>query len=116
MLAALEVDARQLGDAVDQLGDLVAELAPQLVELDLGVLDDVVQERGRDRLLVQAELRADLGDTERVVDEGLARPPLLSFVRSLGEAECVRDQVPVEVGQVALDLGDQRFDEVLVSF
>ena len=80
VLAALEVDARQLGDAVDELRDLVPELGAELLEVDLGVLDDVVQERGCDRLLVQAELGADLRHSERVVDEVLAGAPLLAFV------------------------------------
>ena len=114
VLAALEVDAGQLRDAVDELRDLVAELGAQLLELDVGVLDDVVQQRGRDRLLVEAELGADLRDPERVVDEVLARAPLLALVRALGERGTRARSVPVDVGQVALDLGDQLLDEVLV--
>ena len=56
LLAALERDPRQLRDALDELRDLVAELGAELVELGLGVLDDVVQERRGDRLLVEVEL------------------------------------------------------------
>ena len=57
LLAGLELDARQLRDAVDERGDLVAELLAQRVELDAGVLDDVVEERGGDGLLVEAQAR-----------------------------------------------------------
>ena len=72
LLAALEGRPGQLGDALDELRDLGAELGAELVELDLGVLDDVVQERRRDRLLVEVELGADLRDRPRMVDELLA--------------------------------------------
>ena len=82
VLAALELDPRQLRDALDEVRDLVAELGAHLVDADLGVLDDVVEERGRDRLLVEAQLRADLRGAERVVDERLARAALLPVVRA----------------------------------
>ena len=62
LLAALERDPAQLRDALDELGDLGAELRADLLELTVGVLDDVVQERGGDRLLVEVQLRADLRD------------------------------------------------------
>ena len=57
LLAGLELDARQLCDAVDERGDLVAELLAHGLELDAGVLDDVVEERGGDGLLVEAQAR-----------------------------------------------------------
>ena len=44
-LVGLQLDARQLGDAVDQPGDLVAEEALDVVEGRDGVLDRVVQQR-----------------------------------------------------------------------
>ncbi len=90
LLAALEGDPRQLRDALDELRDLRAELRADLVELGPAVLDDVVQERGRDRLLVEMELRADAGDAERVVDELLARTPRLALVRVLAMSNARR--------------------------
>ena len=60
LLAALELDPRQLGDALDEPRDLVAELGSDLVGVRLGVLDDVVEERGGERLLVEMELGEDL--------------------------------------------------------
>ena len=78
VLAALELDPRQLRDAVDELGDLVAELVLDRLQVGVGVLDDVVEERGGDRLLVEAQLGEDLRDAERVVDELLARAALLA--------------------------------------
>ena len=80
VLAALELDPGQLGDAVDELGDLVAELVLDRLQVGVGVLDDVVEERGGDRLLVEVELGEDLRDAERVVDELLARAALLAVV------------------------------------
>jgi hypothetical protein len=60
LLARLELDARQLRHAVDELRDLVAELGTDLVERDVGVLDDVVEQRCRERRLVQLEPGEDL--------------------------------------------------------
>ena len=115
VLAALELDPRQLGDAVDELGDLVAELVLDRLQVGVGVLDDVVEERGRDRRLVHAELGEDLGDAERVVDELLARPALLAVVRLGRERERSREQIAVEIGLVALDRLDQLIDELLMT-
>ena len=52
----------------------------------VGVLDDVVQERGGDRLVVEPQLGADLGGAERVVDELLAGPALLALVARAANA------------------------------
>ncbi len=114
LLAALERDPRQLRDAVDELRDLVAELGADLVELGTRVLDDVVEERGGDRLLVEVEPRADARNPERVVDELLARPPRLALVGALGDLERAAQEILVDVRVVGLDLGDQLVDEVFV--
>ena len=112
LLAALEADPRQLRDALDELRDVGAELGAELLEIRVGVLDDVVQERGGDRLLVEMELRADPRDTERMVDELLAGAARLAGVRALGELERAAEQLLVDVRVVRLDLGDQLLDEV----
>ena len=96
LLAALELDPRQLGDALDELRDLVAELVAHLLDVGVGVLDDVVQERSGDRLLVEPELGADLGGAPRVVDEVLARAPLLALVPGRGEVERAAQKIPVD--------------------
>ena len=115
VLAALELDPRQLGDALDELGDLVAELVLDRLQVGVRVLDDVVEERGGDRLLVEVQLGEDLRDAERVVDELLAGAALLALVRHRRERERARDQIAVELGLVPLDRFDQLIDELLVS-
>ena len=90
LLAALELDPRQLRDALDEPRDLVAELGAHVVDVRLRVLDDVVQERGRDRLLVEPELRADARDADGMLDERRAGAPLLALVRGGGERERAR--------------------------
>ena len=100
LLAALEAGPRQLRDALDELRDLGAELRAQLVELDVGVLDDVVEERRGDRLLVEMELGADLRDRPGMVDERLAGAARLAAVTVLGEVERARDQLLVDAGVV----------------
>ena len=116
LLACLELDARQFRDAVDERGDLVAELLAQGAELDAGVLDDVVEERGGDRLLVEPQAGADRGDADRVRDEGLAGAALLPLVRSGGEPERTRDQLDVDVGALGGELGEEPFEELFVPF
>ena len=97
LVAAREGDASELGDAVDQRGDLVAEALADLVERRARVLDGVVQQRGAQRLGVQAHARADLGHADRVDDElltGLA--PLVGVVLAR-EQEGILDALAVDL-------------------
>ena len=114
LLAARELDPGQLRDALDELSDVGPELGAHLVELGLGVLDDVVQEGRGDRLLVEVELRADAGNAPGVVDELLAGTTHLPAVPLLRELERPADQLAVDAGVVRLDARDQLLDEVLV--
>jgi hypothetical protein len=116
LLAALELDPRQLGDALDELRDLVAELVANLLDVRACVLDDVVEESGRDRLLVQPQLRADLRSAPGMLDELLARATLLARMRRCGEAEGAGEQVAVDVLVVGGDGLYQLVDELLMSF
>ena len=95
--------------------DLVAELVAHRLQVDVGVLDDVVEERGGDRLLVEVQLGEDLRDPERVVDELLARAPLLALVRARGERERAGEEVAVDVRLVLLDRLDQLINEFLMT-
>ena len=79
-LARVELDALELGDAVDDRGDLVAEVGLDVGERDLGVLDGVVEQGGGDGDLVEADVGDDAGDGERMVDVALAAGAQLAAV------------------------------------
>ncbi len=83
------------------------------LDVDLGVLDDVVEERGGDRLLVEAQLDADPRDADRVRDERLARAALLPFVGGGGETEGARDELDSGVVAPYSSLGGQLGEEAL---
>ena len=85
LLVRLELDLVELGDAVDELGDRLAEVAGDLGLGDRGVFGHVVQQRRGQRLRVEVPLREDVGDGERVRDVGLAGLAELPFVRGLAE-------------------------------
>ena len=112
LVAALEGDPGQLGDAVDELGDLLAELVADLVEAGAGVLDRVVEQRRAERLGVEPHPGADLRDPDRVGDELLAGLAPLVGVALAGEGEGALDRrrgrsARVAVGGVLLDHGEQ---------
>ena len=96
LVAALEGDLGELGDAVDQLRDLVAEVVADLVEAGAGVLDRVVEECRAKCRRVEAEARADPRHAERVGDEVLAGLPLLARVALAGEGEGALDLLAVD--------------------
>ena len=116
LLAALELHSRQLGHALDELRDLLAELGPDVVDLDPGVLDHVVQERGGERRLVHPQAGEDLRRAPGVEDELLAGASHLPVVRVRGVVERAGDELPIGVRLVGLDLGDQLVDEILMPF
>jgi hypothetical protein len=116
LLAGLEVDTCQLGDALHELRDLVAELVAHVVDLGVGVLDDVVQQGGGNRLVVETQLRADLRCAPGVQHEVLAGAPLLPLVGARGEPERACDQVAVDLRVVGGDVRQQLVDELLMTF
>ena len=93
LLVAVGAELRQLGDAVDEVRDLGAEPLLDVGEAVLGVLGDVVEERGRDRDGVDAELREDLRRGDRMRDVRLARCADLRAVRLDGEVERALDRL-----------------------
>ena len=116
MLAALELNPGQLGDALDELRDLVTELGADFVDVLVRVLDDVVEQRRRKRRLVELQAGEDLRRAPRVVDELLARLAHLTGVRVRGVLEGPRQELAVDVGLVRLDIRDQLVDEILMAF
>ncbi len=103
-------DLVELGDAVDQAGDLVAELGPQLVEGVVGVLDGVVQQRGRQRRHGHAELGQDRGHRHRVGDVRVAALAPLAAVGALGDDVRALERGDVGLGVVGPHRAQQRLD------
>ena len=80
-LVGLQLDPRQLGDAVDQPRDLRTEHALDVVEGRDRVLDRVVQQPGDDRGAVELHLGEDAGDLDRMGEIGVARGAQLRAMR-----------------------------------
>ena len=80
LLAALELDLIELGDAIDDLGDVVAEARGDLLLGRRRVLDHVVQDRRDQRVGVEVQLGQDLRGRHRVRDVRLAAQALLALV------------------------------------
>ena len=103
----LQLELVELGDAVDQAGDLGAEQPLELGQRGAGVLDGIVQQRGRDRGAVQLPGGQDAGDLDRVREVGIARGPHLGAVRLHREHVGAVQQLLVGVRIVGLDPLDQ---------
>ena len=67
-----EVEALDLREAVDQHADLGAEELIDLRARRLGILDHIMQERRRDRRVVELEIGQDRGDFERMREVRIA--------------------------------------------
>ena len=98
-----EVELAELGQAVDQAADLLAEGLVDLLAGDGGVLDRVVQHGGDDGRIVDLELGQDRGDFERVRKVGIAGGALLAAVRLHREHIGAIEHVLVGAGIVAPD-------------
>ena len=84
--AGAELHLVQLGDALDQVGDLAPERLLDIVPAERGVLDRVVQDGRRDALVIHAQVGEDRGDRDGVVDvgfAGLARLAAVGFLCDL---------------------------------
>ena len=110
--AAGERDLRNLGDAVDQGGDFVAEELAHLVERGHRVFDHVVQQAGNDRGQVELELGDDERDVERMGDVRLARLALLLGVHPRRVLVGAADQLSVGLRIVRLDPRQEMFELV----
>ena len=90
--------ARQLGNALDDVGDGTAELPGDVLVREGGVLNDVVQEGGHNAVLVQAHVGGDVGRGNAVRHIGAAVLALLPLVGSL--RHLIRRPHPVHVHRV----------------
>ena len=98
---------RQLGDAVDQPRDVLAEMLLDLFRSGERVLDRVVEDRGDDRLVVELQVGEDARDLDRVAEIRVARCAHLRAVRLHREDVGAVDQPLVRVGIVGPNLLDQ---------
>ena len=95
------VHARQLADALDEVGDGGGEQLGDLLMRGRGVLDGVVQQRRGDGLRVQMQLLGhDLRHGERMGDKRRVVLAELALVGLVGEFKSRPDQVKVRAGVV----------------
>ena len=106
-LARDKVEALQLGEALDQMADVGPENLVDLRPRRRRVLDRVVQQRRRDRGVVELEVGQDRRDLERMGKVRIARGALLLAVRLHGVDIGAVEQRLVGVGVVAADPLDQ---------
>ncbi|GHG65432.1 hypothetical protein GCM10018980_57150 [Streptomyces capoamus] len=112
-----ELDLVQLGDAVDEEGHGVAEVAAELVQAVLGVLDGVVQQPRHQCGRIHAQLGEDGGDGERVRDVRVAALALLAAVPALGDLVGALDLAQrgvLDLGVVAAHYPQQRLQDRVV--
>ncbi len=105
--AALELDLVELGDGVDQLGDVAAELRGELVLRRRRVFDDVVKDRRDDGVGVEPQIREDRGGGYGMGDVGLAGEALLTLVGRSAELGGFADARDLLGRQVGLDGAQQ---------
>jgi hypothetical protein len=105
------LDLVELGDAVDERSDLVAEVVAQLLEGVRRVLDRVVQEGRDQRRLGHADFGQDRRDRERVGDVGVAALAHLARVVPLGHRVGALEQLEVGLGVVGTDRSVQRLED-----
>ena len=104
------LDLVELGDAVDEHGHLVAELVAQVAQVVVGVLDGVVQERGREGRRGHAQLGQDGRHRERMGDVGVAALALLAAVGACGRPVGALDDPDVGLRVGGMDRAEQRLE------
>ena len=80
-----QIELGELGDAIDQVGDLGPEHPGNGLDVAGRVLDDVVKQRSAQGRLVHVDVGQQRRDGERMIDERSARKPFLAVVALPGE-------------------------------
>ena len=101
----------ELGDTVDEHGDLVAEVTSQRLQAVCRVLHRVVQQGGRQRGRCHPELGEDRRHGQRVGDVVVAGAALLAVVCTLRHGIRPLDQREVGLGVGAPDHLQERFED-----
>ena len=102
-----KIDFADLGDAFDDVSNLLAELRINLVDGYRRVFNRVMQQAGGDRRGVEAHLRQQRGDLQRMHQVRLARLAGLTFVMFEGEFVGFLDEGQIVVGPVGADLAQK---------
>jgi len=105
-----ELQVGQLGDAIDQVGHVIAELRRDVLPGRASILDRVVQKRGDDGRIVQPHFREDRGDGDGMGEIGLAGMAVLPFVHPAAIVIGRADQLCIGAGVIVADQRDQVFD------
>jgi len=100
---ALKLDLGEFGDPVHQRGHLLAEAFGEVLSGQVGVFDDVVEEGGHERLVVQTHLRQDAGHRQGVDDVGFAALAELPRMGPFGDLEGGADLPRLVLGEVVAD-------------
>ncbi len=111
----VEPQAVELGDAVDDGGDIGPELGLDLAERERRVLDRIVEQRSGDRDLVEAETGHDRGDGQRVGDVRLAALAALRCVGDGGHLVRPPNHGDLFVATGTVEVDDERRDLLEVS-
>ncbi len=106
-LGGRQLKVGQLGDAIDQSGDLGAELTLDLGKGRSRVLDGVVQKGGDDGGVVELLLGQDRRHRDGMGEITLARMAHLAFVHLVAIGIRPADQVGVGLRVIVLDQSDQ---------
>ena len=85
LFAGGEINFADLGDAFDEVRDLLAELLAHVDDGHRGVFDGIVQQAGGDGIGVHLHVREDHGDFERMDNVRLAGGAGLAGVILQGE-------------------------------
>jgi hypothetical protein len=113
VLPAPRGDGVQLGEPVDDPGDLGPEPLLELLQGHVRVLDRVVEQRRLEGGGVEPEVRHHLGDRQGVLDEVLAGQARLALVVELGEPVRALDLAQIRLRVVGLDGPKERVDAPL---
>ena len=115
LLGRRERDRADLGHALDDVRDVLAELLADLLGRRQGVFDDVVQQAGGDADRVELHVREDVGDLERMDEVGFARMADLSLMLQGRKDIGLAEQFEVGVRAVARTLSSKSSKRIILS-
>ena len=99
-----------LGKTVNKVLDLGTEIAADGFYIDKRVLDNIVEQSGRNADLIEPHLGKDVGDLKRMNKVRLTRGPRLAAMMKRRKKVCTANKVYIRVRPVGLDLFYDIFD------